>query len=91
MSGTTIEAMPRDALGRVAPTRRQRRLLVLIDRMTRTNGYPPTIRELVAACKAKSPNAVAQQLGSLKRKGWVKWERYHARTLRLATPIGGLA
>jgi len=87
MSGTTIEQMPRDANGRVAPTPTQRRLLLLIQSMTERQGYPPTIRELLKAAKARSPNAVAQQLRYLRRKGWVEWLPRHARTLRVSAPI----
>lgn len=91
MSGTTIEQMPRDALGRVTPTRRQMRLLLLIQKLTGQRGYPPTIRELESAASAKSPNAIAQHLRALRRKGWVTWEPRHARTLRIAGPIEGAA
>jgi SOS-response transcriptional repressor LexA len=88
MSGITIERMPRDASGRVQPTMRQRELLAAIDRLTRKRGFAPTIRELEAELKAKSPNAIAQKLHFLRRKGWVQWEPRLARTLRIT---GGLS
>jgi repressor LexA len=87
MSGTTIEQMPRDSLGRVAPTPRQRKLLRAIGSLTKRKGYPPTIRELSQAMGERGTNGIAQHLGLLRRKGWVSWEPWKARTLQV---IGGV-
>ena len=82
-----IEERQRDEFGRVAPTKSQLRLLRLIDAFQATHGYAPTVRELEAKTKAKSPNAIAQKLKYLRRKGWVEWEPNRARTLRLTGPL----
>lgn len=81
-----IEAQPRDRHGRVAPAPRQRDLLRAIGRLTNEQGYPPTIRELVDAMGYSTPNAVAQHLRLLHRKGWVIWEPGKSRTLRVVNP-----
>lgn len=78
-----IANQPRDAHGRVAPAPRQRDLLRAIGRLTNEQGYPPTIRELVDAMGYTTPNAVAQHLRLLQRKGWVIWEPGKSRTLRV--------
>lgn len=87
MSQVTIETMPRDSAGRVAPTKNQMKLLRLIAKMSRANGYPPTIRELESALDCKSPNAIHQSLRYLRRKGWVEWQPYRSRTLRVTGPV----
>lgn len=83
MTGIRVEDQPRDAYGRVAPAPRQRDLLRAIGRLTNEQGYPPTIRELVDAMGYSTPNAVAQHLRLLHRKGWVIWEPGKSRTLRV--------
>lgn len=83
MTGIRVEDQPRDAHGRVAPAPRQRELLDAIGRLTNEQGYPPTIRELVDAMGYSTPNAVAQHLRLLHRKGWVIWEPGKSRTLRV--------
>jgi SOS-response transcriptional repressor LexA len=82
-----IEERPRDEFGRVAPTKSQLRLLRLIEAFQAAHGYAPTVRELEAKTKAKSPNAIAQKLNYLRRKGWVAWEPNRARTLRITGPL----
>ena len=91
MRAMTVEEMPRDRYGRVALTARQLRVLVVISELTKAHGYAPTIRELQAAIKARSPNAVAQKLKYLRRKGWVTWEPKQARTLRINAPAARFA
>ena len=81
-----IEERPRDEFGRVAPTKSQLRLLRLIENFKAAHGYAPTVRELEAKTKAKSPNAIVQKLKYLRRKGWVDWEPNRARTLRITGP-----
>lgn len=78
-----IESQPRDASGRVRPTDRQREIIRTIVRLTRDAGYPPTIREVMTEHGFATPNAVAQHLKTLRRKGWVIWEPGKARTLRI--------
>lgn len=83
MTWNAIEAQPRDRNGRVKPAPRQRELIHAIRRLTRQRGYPPTIRELEQTMGYSTPNAVAQQLRLLRRKGWVAWDHGKARTLRV--------
>jgi len=78
-----IEVQPRDELGRVALTKRQRQVVDAIRMMTRQHGYPPTIREIEQAFGMRSPNSVKAHLNPLRRKGWVTWNDGQARTLRL--------
>jgi len=83
----TIEERPRDEFGRVAPTKSQLRLLRAIETFQASHGYAPTVRELEAKTKARSPNSIAQKLNYLRRKGWVAWEPNRARTLRITGPL----
>lgn len=78
-----IEAQPRDELGRVAITSRQRWMLHAIRTLTDRLGYAPTIRELADECGLHGPNSVKAHLEPLRRKGWVTWEDGKARTLRV--------
>lgn len=83
MTWNRIESRPRDPQGRIAPAPRQGDVLQAIGRLTQQQGYPPTIRELVDAMGYATPNAVAQHLRLLRRKGWVIWETGKSRTLRV--------
>lgn len=83
MRWNSIEAQPRDRHGRVPLAPRQRDVVAAIRRLAREHGYPPTIRELGDDLGYTTPNAVAQHLRLLQRKGWVILEPNKARTLRV--------
>lgn len=53
------------------PTFRQLELLRLIYNYTKRNGFPPSRREMTKAMGMASPNATAQMLESLIKKGLV--------------------
>jgi SOS-response transcriptional repressor LexA len=64
-----------------SPTPRQLEVMRLISTSRKTNGYPPTIRELVDALAVKSTNAVVCHLSALSKKGLVQWSPGKGRTL----------
>lgn len=72
---------------RISLTERQREILVWLAKYIQANGYSPTLRELCQAFDFKSPNGAACHLGPLKRKGWIRWEEGHSRTLRIAEGV----
>lgn len=49
------------------------------------SGISPTVREIVAAIGASSPNAVAGHLRALQRHGLIRREPHRARSIRLAS------
>lgn len=51
--------------------------------LTAEKRRPPTTREIAAFWGWKSNNHVLPALPRLKKKGWIRWERGHARTLKL--------
>lgn len=63
-------------------TKRQRLIYDQITTQQAQKGYPATVREIADALGIRSPNGVVCHLQVLKRKGWVTWEKNHARTLR---------
>ncbi len=63
-------------------TVRQRQVLALIQRLTRQEGAPPTIRELKEGLKLKSLRGVTIHLDALVRKGYLKRSR-KARGIRI--------
>lgn len=61
--------MSKDAK-RDEPTKRQKQVLGFLRKHCRT--YGPTVREIGAALKIKSPNGVVCHLQALERKGLIK-------------------
>ena len=53
-------------------TDRAREILSFIQRFTRDNGYPPTIREIGRQFEISSTNGVRYYLGILERAGALK-------------------
>jgi SOS-response transcriptional repressor LexA len=76
-----IEKAPPGAI-----TDRQRAVYDWVVDYCETNGYSPTIRE-VGLAFGLSNNGVMCHLISLRKKGWLTWNRYRSRTIR---PVGGL-
>ena len=64
-------------------TARQLEVLEAITRLTREEGYPPTIRELGAALEIASTNGVMDHLRALRKKGHLAWVPGRSRTLRV--------
>jgi repressor LexA len=64
------------------PTPRQAELLTFLREFIAERGYPPTAREIGAAY-GWAPQAVADYLGALRKRGLVTWEPGKARTLRV--------
>ena len=52
-------------------TARQHEVLSFIEREIAAKGYPPTTRELAAACGLGAPSAAHRMLGALERKGYL--------------------
>lgn len=58
-------------------------VLAAIAQYSRENGYPPSVRELVALVGASSTSVIDHHLRRLRRAGRVTWTRGKARTLRI--------
>lgn len=67
-------------------TPKQRAVLVAIVKLTRREGYPPTIREIGRLLEL-THNPVAQQVKALERKGLLTRRKYTQRGLAV-TPQG---
>ena len=67
-------------------TKRQQLIYDQITTHQATQGYPATIREIADAVGIRSPNGVMCHLQALKAKGYVTWNKHHARTIRLLEP-----
>ena len=63
--------------------RRQAAVLAAIKRFIAKHGYPPTIRDLMAATGGKSPHGVDGHLDSLEAKGWITRTRNVSRGIRV--------
>lgn len=63
----------------------QRQMLVrnAIADFQKRNGYAPSIRDLMRATRIKSPHGVRSHLIALQKKGWIYFEPYTARSVRL--------
>jgi repressor LexA len=70
------DAVPHDL------TARQRELLAALDRLHRTNGYPPSLRELGAATGLSSAASVHHHVKILEARGLVDRLPGAHRTLR---------
>ena len=70
-----------------SPTPRQLQVLRAIDAGRKSNGHPPTIRELGDQLGIRSTNAVADHLRALAKKGLATWSAAKGRTLNV-TPSG---
>ena len=64
-------------------TDRQREIYEFIEERMDTRGYGPTVREIGAAFKIKSPNGVMCHLKALEKKGLIRKERGAARAIQL--------
>jgi repressor LexA len=62
-------------------TPRQEQVLEFIRESVRTNGYPPTVREICAALDLSSPSTVHAHLANLERQGFIKRDPTKPRAL----------
>ena len=67
---------------------REQAILKYIQKQIRTNGYPPSVREIGKAVGLKSTATVHGYLNKLEEKGFIKKEQQKGRTLKLLK--GGL-
>ena len=67
---------------------REQAILKYIQKQIRTNGYPPSVREIGKAVGLKSTATVHGYLNKLEEKGFIKREQQKGRTLKLLK--GGL-
>jgi SOS-response transcriptional repressor LexA len=67
------------------PTERQRMILDLVRGSIRERGYPPSIREMMAATGVGSTNGIMCHVRALQRKGLL---RHDGKTCRSFVPIG---
>ena len=68
-------------------TARQSEMLTYIRTYIRTNGYPPTMREIGGSMGIKSPNGVIEILDRLEIKGRIRRKRNCQRAIAvLAVP-----
>ena len=65
-------------------TARQRQVLDFVERYIARHQYPPTSRELSAACGLGGPSGAQRILGTLERKGYLQREPGRSRALTLA-------
>lgn len=64
-------------------TKAQRRVLEAIDSLTRENGYPPTMREIMERCGLKNVSTIYHHIDNLLEKGVLEKDRYKSRTVRI--------
>jgi repressor LexA len=69
-------------------TRRQAQILRFIQDAIEENGYPPTLVEIARAFRFRSPNAAADHLKALARKGAVEVTEGLSRGIRLKVEQG---
>ena len=68
--------------------KREKTILKYIEKQIKTNGYPPSVREIGKAVGLKSTATVHGYLAALEEKGYIKKESQKGRTLKLLK--GGL-
>ncbi|MFS0884704.1 transcriptional repressor LexA [Aeromicrobium sp. 179-A 4D2 NHS] len=67
-------------------TKRQRRILVFLKDHIEKRGYPPSMREVGAACDLASTSSVSHQLRMLERKGFIRRDPNRPRALEIYLP-----
>lgn len=69
--------------------KRERAILDYIEKQTKNNGYPPSVREIGKAVGLKSTATVHGYLEKLEQKGYLKKESQKGRTLKLLKGSSG--
>jgi repressor LexA len=68
-------------------TDRQRTLLIFLRDYVNEHGYPPTVRDMLAAVSVTSTSTVASEIRVLEARGYLHRTEGRARGLTLLTPI----
>ena len=71
--------------------KRERAILDYIEKQSKVNGYPPSVREIGKAVGLKSTATVHGYLEKLEQKGYIKKESQKGRTLKLLKGSSGKA
>jgi len=69
--------------------KRERAILDYIEKQSKVNGYPPSVREIGKAVGLKSTATVHGYLAKLEEKGYIKKESQKGRTLKLLKGSSG--
>ena len=69
--------------------KRERAILDYIEKQSKINGYPPSVREIGKAVGLKSTATVHGYLAKLEQKGYIKKETQKGRTLKLLKGSSG--
>ncbi len=72
-------------------TQQQRKVLAYVERFSRENGYPPTLREIGEGVDIANVNAVRGHVTALERKGYITRTPEKARSIRVVDGPGGLS
>lgn len=70
-------------------SRRQQRVLEVIQDAVDQRGYPPSLREIGEAVGLTSPSSVAHQLKMLERKGYLRRDPNRPRAIEVVRPSAG--
>jgi len=70
---------------------RQRKILELLDRFQKQNGYPPSIREIGNDVKITSTSVVNYYLNQLEEMGYIERDEHVSRGIRVLKLPAGLA
>ena len=70
---------------------RQRKILELLDRFQKQNGYPPSIREICNDVKITSTSVVNYYLNQLEEMGYIERDEHVSRGIRVLKLPAGLA
>lgn len=66
-------------------TARQAELVRLIKQHHRAYGFPPSVRELMAAAERASMSTVHKDLVALRDEGLIEWDQSRYRTIRVTS------
>jgi len=72
-------------------TDRQKRILEILDRFQKQNGYPPSIREICSKATISSTSVVNYYLDQLERMGYIERDGRVSRGIRLVKTLDDLA
>ena len=70
---------------------RQKEMLAFIAQFCEEHGYPPTVREIGAAVGLKSTSNVHAYLKALEKKGYIRRDAAHQRTISVIRPANACA
>ena len=79
----TIRKVAAHAAELAPPTARQTAVYEFIREKIQSRGYGPTVREIGAAFRIRSPNGVMCHLKALERKGWITRGKNMSRAIEL--------